>query len=544
MSAAGRRDGHRGSRISRRVLALLVVAAAGLALPGSASAATWLPVQTLSAAGAQAIEPQVALDAEGNALAIWHRAGFVQMRFRPRGGSFGPAQDLSLPGGNALRGQVAFDAAGNALTAWGRTGAAPDFVQARSHSAGGSLGALQTVATGDLLTDPGVAVDSAGNALVVWSRRLMPGDDLRVETRFRPAGGAFQAIQTHSSPGLNASREQVAMDPAGNALVVWQRPTFGDNRIQARFRPAGGGFGATQNLSVANVHAERPRVAFAPDGDALVTWELESLVQARSRPAGGSFGVTQDISPAAVNAGPADIAVDPAGNAVFVWGTSGATDRVQARPRSAGGGLGPVQNLSAAGVDIESPQVAVDAVGNAVAVWVRNDGANDRVEAAFRPAGGSFEPAQTLSAAGQDADEPQVAMDPAGDAFAVWHRSDGSFDRVQARFMQGAQAGGGAPSNDFSFGKLKRNKKRGTGKQTVIVPGSGELELAKTKRLKPANKRAEAAGKVKLRIKPRRNAKRRLIRNGKAKLKANVTYTPDGGDPNTKSKKLKLKKRV
>jgi hypothetical protein len=523
------------------MLGLLVVAA--LALPGSTSAATWLPVETLSAGGAQAIEPQVALDSNGNALAIWHRAGFVQTRFRPLGGSFGPAQDLSLPGGNALRGQVAFDAAGNALTAWGRTAAAPDFVQARSRSAGGSLGALQTVATGDVLTDPGVAVDSAGNALVVWSRRLMPGDDLLVETRFRPAGGAFQAIQTHSSPGVNASREQVAMDPAGNALVVWQRPTFGDNRVQARFRPAGGGFGMTQNLSVANAHAERPRVEFDPDGDALVTWALESVVQTRFRPAGGNFGPTQDISSAALNAGAAQLAVDPAGNAIFVWGTFGATDRVQARLRSAGGGLGPVENVSAPGVDSESPQVAVDAVGNAVAVWVRNDGTNDRVEAGFRPAGGSFEPAQTLSTAGQDADEPQVAMDPAGNALVVWHRFDGSFDRVQARFMQGPQAGGGAPSNDFSFGKVKRNRKRGTAKLTVIVPGPGELDLAKTKKVKQAEKRAEAAGNVKLRIKPRRKAKRKLNRNGKAKLKANVTYTPAGGDPNTKFKKLKLKKR-
>ena len=522
---------------------LLIGLLAALALPASAQGQAWQPVQTLSAAGAQALEPQVAFDSQGGALAIWHRSGFVETRFRTAGGGFGPVQTLSLPGGNALRGQVAFYGADNALTVWGRNLAAPDFVQARSRSAAGSLGTLQTVATGDALTDPGVAVDPAGNALVVWSRALNPGDDLRVETRFRPAGGAFQAIQIHSSPGVNASREQVAMDPAGNALVVWQRPTFGDNRVQARFRPAGGAFGATQNLSVPNAHAEGPQVAFDPAGNALATWSLEFVVQERFRPVDGNFGLTRDISAAAENASAPQIAVDQAGNTLFVWPTFGATERVQARFRSAGGGLGQIQNISAQGGNPDEQQVTFDPAGNAVAVWVRDDAAgNHRVQAAFRPAGGIFEPAQTLSAAGQDAGAPQVAMDAAGNALAVWHRFDGNHDRIQARFLP-TEGGGGLISNDFSFGKVKKNKKRGTAKLTVIVPGPGELDLARTKKVKPRSKDAGGVGKVKLRVKPKRKAKKRLKRRGRAKVRARVTYTPEGGNSKTMTKKLKLKQR-
>ena len=36
-----------------------------------------------------------------------------------------------------------------------------------------------------------------------------------------------------------------------------------------------------------------------------------------------------------------------------------------------------------------NPDVAVDGVGRAVAVWVKNDGSNDRVQAAVRPAWGA-----------------------------------------------------------------------------------------------------------------------------------------------------------
>jgi hypothetical protein len=98
------------------------------------------------------------------------------------------------------------------------------------------------------------------------------------------------------------------------------------------------------------------------------------------------------------------------------------------------------------------------------------------------------------------------------------------------------------PSNDFSFGKVKKNKRKGTVKLTVKVPGPGELELAKTKKVKPDDEDAEA-GKEKLRVKPRRKAKRNLNRRGEAKVRAEVTYTPSGGTPSTKGKRIKLIKR-
>jgi len=524
------------------MLGLLAVMAA-LAVPGSARAVTWLPVQTLSAAGGEAREPQVSFDAAGNALVVWDRQGGdvrAQARFRPAGGAFGAVEGLSFPGVDAIRPQIAFDSAGNALTAWRRIDGATDRVQARDRLAGGALGGVENLATGDV-GDPKVAMDPAGNAFAVYLHD--DGSDLRVNVRFRPAGGNFGAAQILSAAGDPGTREQVAVDPAGNALVIWQRPTFGNNRVQARFRPAGGAFAATDNLSPVGGHSEGPDVAFDPAGNALAAWERNFLVQTRYRPAGGAFGATQTISPAAENASRSQFALDPAGNALIAWHTfGGATDRIQARSQAPDGDLGPVLNLAAGGSP-ENAQVALDPAGNALVVWLRNDGANVRVQARYRPAGGSFGAVQNLSAAGGDADAPQVAFDQAGNALVVWQRYDGADDRVQARFLRVDEASPGTPSNDFSFGKLKRNRKRGTAKQTVIVPGPGELDLAKTKKVKPASKRAAAAGNVKLRIKPKRRSKRKLARTGKAKLKANVTYTPDGGAPNTKSKKLKLKKR-
>jgi hypothetical protein len=102
------------------------------------------------------------------------------------------------------------------------------------------------------------------------------------------------------------------------------------------------------------------------------------------------------------------------------------------------------------------------------------------------------------------------------------------------------------PSNDFSFGTVKRNKRRGTAKLTVeIVEGPGELVLAKTRKVKAVDEAVADEGPTEdqLAIKPKGKARRQLNKKGKAKVKAEVTYTPDEGDPNTQSKKLKLKKR-
>jgi hypothetical protein len=104
------------------------------------------------------------------------------------------------------------------------------------------------------------------------------------------------------------------------------------------------------------------------------------------------------------------------------------------------------------------------------------------------------------------------------------------------------------PSNDFSFGKVKLNKRKGTAKLTInIVEGPGELDLAKTKKVKADDEPVEGQGATaeKLAIKPTGKAKKKLNDKGKAKVTVNVTYAPTGtgGTPNTESKKIKLVKR-
>jgi hypothetical protein len=115
------------------------------------------------------------------------------------------------------------------------------------------------------------------------------------------------------------------------------------------------------------------------------------------------------------------------------------------------------------------------------------------------------------------------------------------------------------PSNEFTLGKIRHNKKRGTALLEVTVPGPGALVgdsaskgaqavASKKKRKKGSTVSrvtvtATAAGTFTLVIKAKGKARKALNQKGKAKLNLGVTYTPTGGDPNLQSTKIKLIKR-
>ena len=95
------------------------------------------------------------------------------------------------------------------------------------------------------------------------------------------------------------------------------------------------------------------------------------------------------------------------------------------------------------------------------------------------------------------------------------------------------------PSNAFSFGRLKRNKKKGTAKLEVKVPGPGALALT-GKKVKKSTLAAGKAGGFSLSIAPRGKLARTLRSKGSAKTTVRVSFTPTGGSANTRARSVKL----
>ncbi|MDX6617520.1 MAG: hypothetical protein QOD60_2611 [Solirubrobacterales bacterium] len=94
----------------------------------------------------------------------------------------------------------------------------------------------------------------------------------------------------------------------------------------------------------------------------------------------------------------------------------------------------------------------------------------------------------------------------------------------------------------FKIGKLKLNKKKGTGELHITVPGSGSLK-ASAKGMKKSSANPTAAGDIKLTLKASGKQKKKLADKGKLKLKLKLAWTPTGGAAATQTDKVKLKKK-
>jgi PKD domain-containing protein len=410
---------------------------------GSASAADWLAPKDISAANEEVDgRPEVAVDQAGNAVAIWERhvggEEIVEATERPAGGDWSEPQVLSLPGEEGQRSQVAIDASGTAIAVWITGESSTDYVvRSAARPPGGEWSEPEDVsdAISEAVT-PQLALDAGSEAVAVWT--AFDAGDRILQGAVRSANGEWSEPDDLSDAGQFVTpleAPDAAIDAAGNAIAVWTLEG-GNYVVQAAVRPAGGDWEEPDDLSGVGEDAREPVVAMSPAGDAIAAWthfDSSDIVQAAVRPAGGDWAGADDLSAPGQDAGEPDVAIDETGGAVAAWHRLNGSDFVvQAAVRPAGGDWTGADDLSNAGQDATEPDVAMNVTTGAVAMWRRSDGADLRVQAAVRPAGGTWSGPDDLSAAGENAGFPDLALDAAGNAFAVFGRSgdDGPF--VQA----------------------------------------------------------------------------------------------------------------
>jgi PKD domain len=291
------------------------------------------------------------------------------------------------------------------------------------------------------LSQPGAefadtAMGSEGGVAVTW---LLPSaGHLVAQVAMRaPFGGFSPAVAV--SPVGEIRAPQVAVDASGDATVVWYG-SVGSNFLVETATVTDGMPSTPVALSETGENAILPTVAVDDRGDAIVAWTRGAIVQASFRPAGGSFGVPVSLTAKGDSASLPRVAIDAAGDATVVWYRSkGTGEVVEATTRSAATGSfsNPVV-LSNEAEPALYPFVAMNAEGDTAVAWIGSNGADEIVQAAVRPAGGSFDAAVNVSAEGTNAEFPQVALDGRGDPSIVW----------SSEFV--VQYAAGTPSGTFS----------------------------------------------------------------------------------------------
>jgi hypothetical protein len=275
--------------------------------------------------------------------------------------------------------------------------------------------------------EPQVAVDPAGDAVVAWMH--WTGSAYSVQVATRPAGGPWSAFATVSSPGAPASNASVAIDADGDAVVAYQQYT-GKDLIEVRTHAAGASaWSGSTTVSDPGREASEPEAAIDAAGDAVVLFlgadaAGHTIVQATAEQGfGGEWGAPIPLSPAGSDAETASLAMDAAGDAFAVWRHTGtASVEVQESQRPAGGSWSSPLRLSAAGQNAIEPSLAVDPKGDVAVIWERFAG-TDIAQVTTRRLGGAWTVPQELSDESEYAYRPRVALDGQGDATAIWSRS-------------------------------------------------------------------------------------------------------------------------
>ena len=252
-----------------------------------------------------------------------------------------------------------------------------------------------------------------------------------------PAADARWLAPTALGPtGTSTYPPALAAGPDGTAAAIFPAVADGRLHFRALVRPAGGAWTPT-TLETPTSGTSAVDVVIGADGAATAVWVATSgpsyAIRTSTRPAGGVWSEPTDLSDNVRSADQPSLAAGPDGSVAAIWRHyDGSRWLVEARVRPAGGAWGTVDVLSAAGQDANTPRIALDGSGSAYAIWSRSNGSRGVIETRVKPAGGRWGPTGALSSASYGSGQPQIAVSPAGDAVATWTHNT-SPTKVQAR---------------------------------------------------------------------------------------------------------------
>ena len=419
-------DGTRGTAIWKRENGTnSIIQSASVTISGGAAA--WGTTSDISMAGQSAFGPQLALSPDGNkAIAVWHRYNgsnyIVQSAIGVISGNtavWSAASDLSAPGQSAMYAQVAISSDGTKATAmWHRSNGDNFIIQSASATISGGIASwgavtdLSAVGQSAMFARLGLSSDGC-RATAVWYRHN--GVNYIVQTSSAAISGntaQWSAPADLSASGNNATDAQVKLSSDGTkAVAVWVRSNGTNQIVQSANAAVSGNtasWSAAVDLSDAGFNSQNPQVGLSSDGSmATAVWSITSG------------------SPQPVYAASATIS-----GSVATWGLASAVS----------------STLNAA-----YPQVGVSSDGTrAVVVWQARETLTSFIQSTYASISGNtatWDAVMNLTAADRNAWEPLVSISSDGAAaLAVWYRSNGTNDIVQAAAMQSSAPPTPAPT--------------------------------------------------------------------------------------------------
>jgi hypothetical protein len=391
--------------------------------------------------------PQIAVDAQRNALAVWQYddalGTAIFASHYDRTDLWGEPVPIDDGNGGAANPRLAVDDAGNGFVVWEQVsdGGAIQNIWTNRYDVDDGWGTPELLQDDELTfgRSPSIAADPAGNALAVWVQQD-PDTGNRViwAKRYQPGSGWEAAGPIDDMPApLAGIGTAVDMDDEGNGIAVWQRPRPQGGVLWANRYTAGSGWGTAELIkSDPDTAATDPRLEVGPNGDAFVAWVQNE--DTRDDIWGIRFSGSSWESPLRLdsydngNKRTPDIAVDGTGVAHAVWSQADPDfENIWTAQYTPGSSWGPPELIEPPNEDprrdddATNPRIGVNAAGNAFVVWRQTSEQWPSIWSNRFDPGVGWMAAEIIEQSDQVAGPPRIAVDDARHAHAVWPHSRG-----------------------------------------------------------------------------------------------------------------------
>lgn len=392
--------------------------------------------------------PSVAVDPSGNAIIVYQHGNDIWFsKYTATTSMWGMPGPLEAQGGQALHASVAVDKNGNYVAVWAQAfDSALEGIYAATSSDGVIWSNVITITTANA-GGPALSMNANGAAVVAWTQSSNGGNINTAAASIRStSGGTWTPPQVMLAGDDNSDRDPVvAMSGTGQAFVGWQQDDGTDYLISLWMRQytVAGGWAAANLFEHYNGSgAYGMAIAANTAGNAIATYiEVTTsnpsgvqLWSQRYNPTTG-FGAPIEVAPGnnIDTIVPASVTLDESGIATVAWafemGTTFEVYTSRAGPSDAT--WQPAMEMETDNMATEdstnlggvtNPIVRNDAAGNVTLIWRKRTSGTRFDLASRRFTGGAWGPAALIETDNTNSVFwPALSVGTNGTAVATWY---------------------------------------------------------------------------------------------------------------------------
>jgi len=244
----------------------------------------WGTAELVESAPGHTSQLKIASDPAGNVTAVWQKGGHVGQlnvwanRYDINQNKWGTERLLETDdSGIASVPQVAMDINGNTLAIWQQHDGVERNIYSSSYNIASDTWSKPAVIDSEQGEAwlPKFAFDQQGNAQAVWLHQNGLQDNVWTSRYNASIKSWEQPVQIESNNELEAKFPEISVDQEGNAIAVWQHHDgLKYNIWMNRYSVIENGWGDGERIESQNEYDARyPKIAMSSQGKSMAVWE-------------------------------------------------------------------------------------------------------------------------------------------------------------------------------------------------------------------------------------------------------------------------------